>query len=97
MEEEAHSSKEEVNEVHHMRETLTFGKKAGTTVEHSEEGGVFMPDQAGKPTPWNAATMPSSVTMRRSVEKRKVRRLPQVGNSQTTPPTLTMRIMVECP
>ena len=53
-----------------------------------------MPDQDDKTTMWNAPIMASAATMR-SVERRKVTRLPQTGNLPTMPPTLTMKIMVE--
>ena len=59
VEEEADLAKEEADEVYLMRVVPTSDKKVKKIVEHLEEGGAIMPNQADKTTPWNVATMAS--------------------------------------
>ena len=63
--------------------------------EPSEEGGASKPNKVGKQGPERATIAAKSATVRRSAEERKVSRLRQVDNLQTTPTTPNTRITAD--
>ena len=93
-EQKADSAKDEANEVRPIKTTPDFGKREEIIEERSEEGGVSMPVQADKTQP-NADIAEKSATTKKSAERGSVSRIPQAENSPITPPTPTMKTMVE--
>ena len=63
--------------------------------EPSEEGGASKPNKVGKKGPQCATIVAKSAIVRRSAEERKVSRLRQVDNSQTTPTIPNTRITAD--